>query len=80
MGWITIYPDKYDSDRIKKVSRGREKMMKATKDKIQVGTLIDRELYRLAKIQAVTEGRTIGEIIDDGILLYLEKVKKEEGA
>jgi|WetSurSiteA1Bulk_404760.scaffolds.fasta_scaffold677243_1 hypothetical protein len=43
------------------------------KQRQQVGTRIDPDLYREVKALAILQRRTAGEIIDDAILAYLAK-------
>ncbi len=44
-------------------------------EKKQTGALISIDLYQRARAQALLEGRTVGEVIDDALLAYLsEKV------
>jgi hypothetical protein len=47
------------------------------RDRVQPGTHLDISIYHRAKIQAMTEGITTGELIDRAILLYLDHVNKE---
>ncbi|EIM65486.1 MAG: hypothetical protein PHG14_11120 [Desulfobacter postgatei] len=47
------------------------------KDRVQPGTFLDAKIYQKAKIQAMTEGITTGELIDRAILLYLDHINKE---
>ena len=53
-------------------------MTKPSEGKIQVGSLLTEIIYRQAKAQAAIERRNVGELIDDAIRLYLEKVKKDD--
>ncbi|EIM63239.1 hypothetical protein [Desulfobacter postgatei] len=47
------------------------------KDRVQPGTFLDAKIYQKAKIQAMTEGITTGELVDKAILLYLDHINKE---
>jgi hypothetical protein len=42
--------------------------------RIQPGTLIDRQLWRLIKIRSLEEDRSTGDIIDDAVRQYMERV------
>jgi hypothetical protein len=66
-------------------SRGKVKTMRRRKppaladrpeapDRIQPGTLMDRQLWRLIKIRSLEEDRSTGEIIDDAVRQYMERV------
>ena len=46
--------------------------------RIQIGTLLNEEIYRKAKAQAVLEGIKVGELIDKAILSYIKQVKENE--
>ena len=48
-------------------------MPKKTGDRIQVGSLIDANLYRQAKALAAIQKRNTGEVIDDALREYLGK-------
>jgi hypothetical protein len=43
-------------------------------EKKQVGTQLNADLYLQARMRALAEGRNVGELIDDAIRAYLEKV------
>lgn len=47
------------------------------KGRAQMGTLIDRELWHRAKVQAARERRATGYLMDDAIRAYLEKAGAE---
>jgi hypothetical protein len=53
--------------------------MKPKPGKIQVGSLLTEKIYRRAKAQAILENRRVGALIDEAILMYLDKIKQEEG-
>jgi len=46
------------------------------KDRVQPGTFLDKQIYQKAKIQAMTEGINVGELIDRAILIYLAMPKE----
>jgi Xaa-Pro aminopeptidase len=48
-------------------------MQKKTSERIQVGSLIDADLYSQAKALAAIQRRNTGEVIDDALREYLEK-------
>ena len=50
------------------MGKGRKSIMKQ-----KIGTLIEEDIMRLAKRRAAKEGRPIGDLIRDAILLYLRK-------
>ncbi len=51
------------------------KSKKQAAKRIQIGTYVDAETYRLAKAQAAIEGRKIGEIIDSALEQYLKNAQ-----
>lgn len=46
-------------------------------DKKKVTTTLPPELFRRIKIQAVKEGRTLSEILEELITEYLERVRTD---
>jgi len=46
------------------------------KNRVQPGTFLDAKIYQKAKIQAITEGITTGQLIDRAILLYLDQIDR----
>lgn len=55
-----------------------KEMIMASKEKMQVGSLLTKDIYLQAKAQSALEMRTVGELIDEAILDYLHKVKKSK--
>ncbi len=41
----------------------------------QIGATLDADLYRQMRAQAMLEDRTVGELIDDSMKMYLAKTK-----
>lgn len=48
-------------------------MPKKAGDRIQVGSLVDADVYRQAKALAAIQKRNTGEVIDDALREYLGK-------
>jgi Xaa-Pro aminopeptidase len=47
--------------------------MKSPGERVQIGSLLDPELYRRAKALAALQKRNTGEVIDDALREYLSK-------
>jgi hypothetical protein len=43
-----------------------------------IGATIDEELWAEIKIQAIRERRKVGEVLDDAIRCYLDRIKEEK--
>jgi hypothetical protein len=53
-------------------------MQEIERDRRQGGFLVNVRILRECKGQAAKEGRSVGELIDDAMSLYLEQVKMKE--
>ena len=49
------------------------KRTKPPKERMQIGSLLDPDLYRRAKALAALQKRTTGQVIDDALREYLGK-------
>jgi len=58
----------------------RRKKHKFEEGRTQVGSLLTKEIYHKAKVQAVIEGRRVGALIDEAIEQYLVRVKQVKTA
>lgn len=47
------------------------------KNLIQVGPRVDREIWQKIKIQAVIENKTVTQILNEAMLVYLEKIQEQ---
>ena len=43
----------------------------------QIGATLDAELYRQMRAESMLEGRTVAELLDDAMKLYLGQRKKK---
>ena len=53
--------------------------MKKVKGRTQVGSTVDEELWIELRAQSILERRKTGELLDDAMKLYLEKIRSEKG-
>lgn len=49
--------------------------MAKEQERVQVGSLINKRLWQQLRAQALLEGRTAGEVLDEAISDYLKKGK-----
>lgn len=54
--------------------------MKKVEGRVQVGSTVDRELWTRLRAQSIMEGRKTGEVLDDCIRLYFERMDKKNPA
>ena len=47
------------------------------KNLIQVGPRVDREIWQKIKIQAAIENKTVTQILNEAMLVYLEKIQEQ---